>query len=99
MHFQVNTGWAIGQFLIPAATIINIADKPDAELSEFERLAKGRIPPLDACALDADAAILLWRAYPWHRDRLYRRLDSHQEATFQQLVGMGEAALQRWDGK
>jgi hypothetical protein len=96
MRYQINGGgWAIGQTLIPQSTIIDIADKPDHELTEFERLAKGRIPPIDVCALDADAAVALWRAYPWHRDRLRRQLDPFNEATFERLVGMDEAALQR----
>jgi hypothetical protein len=96
MKFQVNGGgWAIGQFLIPASTIIDIADKPEHELTEYERLARGRIPPIDVCSLDCGAAIALWRAYPWHRERLHRRLDPVQEAAFQRLLRMDEATLQR----
>jgi hypothetical protein len=96
MKFQVNTGWPIGQFLIPPATIIDIADKPDAELSEFERLAKGRPIPIDCTALDFDSALTLWRAYPEHRHRLRRHLDDFNEETFQRLLGTDEAALQRY---
>jgi hypothetical protein len=96
MKFQVNTGWPVGQFLIPASTIIDIGDKPEHELSEYERLARGRIPPLDAVALDADAAIAIWRAYPFHRDRLYRQLDETNEATFARLVALSEGVLARY---
>jgi hypothetical protein len=95
MRYQINQGWPIGQFLIPPSTTIDIADKPDHELSEFERLAKGRIPPIDVCALDADAAIALWRAYPFHRERLRRQLDPVNQATFERLLGMDEGTLQR----
>jgi hypothetical protein len=96
VRFQVNQGWAIGQFLIPPATIIDIADKPDAELSEFERLAKGRPIPIDCTALDYDSALTLWRAYPEHRHRLRRNLDDFNEETFQRLLAMNEEALKHW---
>jgi hypothetical protein len=95
MRFQINQGWAIGQFLIPPSTIIDLADKQDYELTPFEQLAKGRVPPIDVCALDADAAIVLWRAYPDHHERLYRCLDAFNEETFQKLLGTDEATLQR----
>jgi hypothetical protein len=95
VRFQVNQGWAIGQTLIPASTIIDIADKEDCELTPEERLAKGRIPPIDVLSLDADAAIALWRAYPFHRERLRRQLDPVNQATFERLLGMDEGTLQR----
>jgi hypothetical protein len=95
VRFQVNQGWPIGQTLIPAATVIDIGDKPEHELSEFERLARGKIPPLDATALDYDSALTLWRAYPEHRHRLRRNLDDFNEETFQRLLGTDEATLQR----
>jgi hypothetical protein len=96
MRFQVNQGWAIGQTLIPPSTIIDIADKPDHELMEFERLARGRIPPLDSTALDYDCALLLWRIYPDHRHRLRRCLSEFDEETFQKMLGMNEEALKPW---
>jgi hypothetical protein len=95
MRFQITQGWPIGQFLIPASTIIDIADKPDHELGEYERLAGGRIPPRDSLALDADAAVTLWRAYPWHRDQLRRHLSPFETETFQNLLGMSERILER----
>jgi hypothetical protein len=99
MRFQINQGWAIGQTLIPASTIIDIADKPDHELTEFERLAKGRIPPLDATALDYDSALVLWRSCPdHHRHRLRRCLSEFDTAMFEKLLG-NEAVLARyWKG-
>lgn len=61
MRFQINQGWAIGQFLIPASTVIDLVGKAENELTEFERLARGRVPPIDAicvCARDALATAL-----------------------------------------
>ena len=96
VKFQVNQGWAIGQFLIPPSTIIDIGDKRDDELTEWERLAKGHCPPIDAAALDADCALLMWRGYPWHRERLCRRLDPFNEQTFGRLLAMDETTVQRY---
>jgi hypothetical protein len=96
MRYQLSGGgWPVGQVLIPNSTIIDLGDKAEHQLTEFEKLARGRIPPLDTLALDADSAIALWRWYPFHRDRLRRHLDPFEEATFQRLLGMSEATLQR----
>jgi hypothetical protein len=95
MRFQIANGWPIGQFLIPAGVVINIGDKEDCELTEYEKLAKGRIPPIDICALDADCAVAMWRFYPFSRDRLRRELSPFETETFERLLGMNEAVLQR----
>jgi len=66
-------------------------------LSPWEIVAKGRVPPLDATALDADAAVVLWRAYPFHRERLRLHLDDHNRETFERLSAMDEETLeQHW---
>jgi len=67
MRFQLDTtGWSIGAVLIPAGTEINL-DKPDAQLTEFEKLAKSHLPPpMNALALDDASEALMRRAYPWH---------------------------------
>jgi hypothetical protein len=95
VKYQVNAGWLVGQTLIPHGTIVDLADKEDYQLTPAELLAKGRTPPLDTLALDADSAIALWVAYPWHRERLRRHLDEFNEATFQRLLGIDEETLQR----
>jgi hypothetical protein len=94
MHYQINLGWLVDQFLIPHGEIIN-TNKPDRELSPAERLARGRIPPLDSRPLDADARLTLWRAYPHCRERLYRCPDEFYESVFQRLSAMDEATLER----
>jgi hypothetical protein len=96
MRFQVNEGWPIGQFLIPASTIIDIGDKPDHELTEFERLARGRPIPLSATALDYDSALVLWRAFPEQRHRLRRDLSPFDQEIFEKLLAMNEQALKPW---
>jgi hypothetical protein len=97
VRYQVNEGFVLGQVLVPAGTVINLT-KADAELTEFERLAKGRPIPIDATALDADAAVAILRSCPdHHRHRLRRDLSPFDQETFQRLLGMSEEALQeRW---
>jgi hypothetical protein len=97
LKFQINGGgWAIGQILVPTGTVINIVDAPDHELGEYDRLARGRIPPLDSTALDYDCALFLWRLYPGHRHRLRRCLSDFDEKTFQKMLAMNEEALKHW---
>ena len=95
MRFQINGGgFLVGQVHIPASTVIDLT-KADADLTEFEKLARGKVPPLDSTALDADCALVLWRAYPWLRHRLRRDLSPFDEETFQKLLGMDDATLER----
>jgi hypothetical protein len=97
MRFQINGGgWAIGQILVPAGTVINIVDAPDHELGEFQRLARGKIPPLDSTALDYDCAVLLWRLYPGQRHRLRRSLSEFDATMFEKMLSMNEEALKHW---
>jgi hypothetical protein len=95
MRFQITQGWPIGQFLLPPATVIDLGDKEDHELTEYEKLAKGRIPPIDICALDADCAIAMMRFYPWSHDKLRRDLSDFEEAILQQLLSLNERTLER----
>jgi len=97
VKFQINGGgYLVGQVLIPASTVINLT-KPDAELTEFERLARGRPIPLDVTALDYDCALLLWRAHPSRRHLLRRHLSEFDEAMFQRLLlAADEATLRYW---
>jgi hypothetical protein len=62
--------------LIPAGTIINLDGKAEHQLTEWERLAKGRVPPRDAIARDDETYALMVKHYeigpkpPW---RVHRR--------------------------
>jgi hypothetical protein len=70
MRYQlVDHGWPIGQWLIPAGTIIDLS-KPDTQLTDFEKLAKGRVPPLNALALDPECVELMRTAYHSHHHLL-----------------------------
>ena len=53
MRYQISGGgWPIGSWLIPAGTIIDLPEgKAEHELTEWERIARGRLPPRDAVAL------------------------------------------------
>jgi hypothetical protein len=96
MRFQVNNGWAVGQTLIAHGVIIDADGKEDYELTPEERLAKGRIPPLDVTALDYDCALFLWRLYPGQRHRLRRSLSEFDATMFEKMLGMDEEALKHW---
>jgi hypothetical protein len=63
MKFQIQREpWIIGQHLIPPTTIINSSASDD-----FSRLAKGRVPPPNAAALDQETYNLLRTQYPTHQ--------------------------------
>jgi hypothetical protein len=96
MKFQVGEGWLVGQVLIPGSTILDYGDKQDHELSPPETIAKGKIPPVDSLALDADSALALWRAYPHCRERLRRNLDEINTEIFRRLLEMDNATLERF---
>jgi len=53
VRYQVSGGgWPIGSWLIPAGTIIDLPEgRAEHELTEWERIARGRLPPRDAIAL------------------------------------------------
>jgi hypothetical protein len=95
VRFQINQGWLVGQFLIPHGTVIDGDGKQDYQLTEAERLARGRTPPLDSTALDYDCALTLWRAFPEHRHRLRRSLSPFDRETFERLAAADEASLER----
>jgi hypothetical protein len=88
MRFQVGNGWVIGAVCIPASVIINLApDKREEDHTEFEKLARGRLPPpIDSCALDWDCAVTMWRAYDGLRHRLHRHLSSYDQEMFDRIV-------------
>jgi hypothetical protein len=64
MKYQISGGgWPIGGWLIPAGTIIDLDGKAEHQLTEWERLARGRVPPRDAIALDDEAYALMVKQY------------------------------------
>ena len=69
MKFMLQTPWPIGQFCIDAGVTIDLG-KPEAQLSDWEKLARGRIPPIDALALDEECAQHMRRCYPGFLHRL-----------------------------
>lgn len=78
MRYQISGGgWPIGSWLIPAGTIIDLPEgKAEHELTEWERTARGRLPPRDAVALDEQTYQAMVKQYeigpkpPW---RVHRR--------------------------
>ncbi len=81
MKYQISGGgWPIGSWLIPAGTIIDNPDtKAEHELTRWERLARGRIPPRDAIALDDETYELMRKQYeigPRPAWRVHRRIGS-----------------------
>jgi hypothetical protein len=59
--------------LIPADTIINPEGKAEHELTEWERIAKGRVPPRDAIALDDETFAVMRAAHEGHGWSCHRR--------------------------
>jgi hypothetical protein len=90
--------WPGNTWFVPAGTIIEVAIGPDGEIAEqpvwngitlpISRLVP---PPMDACGLDREAALLMLKAYPehWHRLGFARELD--REA----LLAEGRARIER----
>jgi hypothetical protein len=80
MRFQMLQDWPISQFCISAGTFLNL-DKPEAQMTQCERWAENRTPPLNAIlALDWECAWVMHEAYPEFRHRLRRQLGPlHQE--------------------
>jgi hypothetical protein len=67
MKFQIGPqGWPIGGMLIPASTVIDLT-KPEGELSDWEKLARGHPLPMDAGPLDDEAYAELVRAHGMKR--------------------------------
>jgi hypothetical protein len=85
MRYVLTTPFAIGQFCIPAATVINGDKVDESEMTQWERLAQGHCPPIDAVALDWDASIVMWEQYAELRHRLQRNLGPAHEEMFQRL--------------
>jgi hypothetical protein len=67
MKYQIaGAGWAVGQHLIPAGTVIDSASNDD-----WSRLVKGRTPPLPSTPLDDEAYAAMQRAYTPHLHKFY----------------------------
>ncbi len=63
MRYQlIGSGWPVNQWLVPLGYIYD-----DKVKDEWSDLVKGRTPPLNAVALDSEAANAMWTAYPLHR--------------------------------
>jgi hypothetical protein len=79
VRYQISGGgWPIGAVLIPGATIIDLPEgKAEHEMTEWERIAKGRLPPRDAISLDEETYAAMQAAYefgprpPWRVHRRY----------------------------
>jgi hypothetical protein len=68
MHFRIERQpWIIGQWTVPPGTEINSA-KPD----QWTEIVRGKVPPLNAVALDQECFDLMWAAYQWGgRDQIH----------------------------
>jgi hypothetical protein len=90
MKWQVGRGgWLVGQWLIPAGTIVSGVAGPDGELVEAPQWHGVTLPvdsvrpmPINAAALDEEAALLMLRWYQnygglhlWHRLRFGPGID------------------------
>ena len=74
MKFQLaQHGWPIngGAWLIPVGTIFDL-DKPAEQLNDHERLALGKLPPMNAVPLDTDCAEAMAKGYPGHLYLLHK---------------------------
>ena len=72
MKYQLSgCGWPVGQFLIPVGTIIDLT-KPPEQMNDWEKLALGKLPPLNALALDDDCANAMEQGYPGHLYLLHK---------------------------
>jgi hypothetical protein len=65
MRFRLMEGWQLGDALVPADTVIDLA-KHD----RWSKLAKGKVIPLNATCLDDEAWQAQLAAYPDHRHLL-----------------------------
>jgi len=70
MRYQLSAqGWSIGQFLLPSGLII------DSSQPDYAGLTAGKIPPIDACPLDAEALQVMLNNYDsMHHHRIRRDL-------------------------
>jgi hypothetical protein len=66
MKYQLNGAWPIGQYLIPATTIIDTSAGDD-----WSRLARGRVPPLNATPLDDEAHKAMLNHYQENHLKFY----------------------------
>jgi hypothetical protein len=72
MKYQLaGHGWPIGQWLIPVGTVIDHTKTPE-QMTDWEKLALGKLPPLNAVALDDDCAEAMANGYPGHRHLLHK---------------------------
>lgn len=62
MRFEMMTAWPVGQWLVPAGTVIAIVDGK----ADWNGIPLPLPMPLTAKALDQDAADALGRWYPYH---------------------------------
>jgi hypothetical protein len=68
MRFQIaEAGWPVGQFLIPAGTVIDTEADDD-----WSRLVRERGLPLNARPMDNEAYEFMVRAYPNHKELIVR---------------------------
>ena len=67
MRWQLAGDWPVGQFSIPAGTVLSSGA---GEAPIWNGVALPMPPPLNAVPLDAEAALLMLRSYDeslWHR--------------------------------
>lgn len=87
MRFMMLQDWPIGQFTISSGTTLNL-DRDEAQMTQCERWAKDRIPPLNAIlSLDWECAWVMHEAYGENfSHRLKRALGSFHEEFFGKLI-------------
>jgi hypothetical protein len=78
MRFELLEPWPVGQFLVPAGTII------DGKAPQWRGMALPLPMPMDAKALDQDAADHLSMAYPFHLHLLH----AQSPAKIRQLINV-----------
>jgi len=73
MKWQLGgTGWPVGQWLIPASTILNGAAGPDGKITvKWNEITLPMPIPINAIALDNEAAALMLEWYPDQHYRLH----------------------------
>jgi hypothetical protein len=72
MKYQLaQHGWPIGQWLIPVGTVIDHGKAPE-QMNDWEKLALGKLPPMNAVPLDTDCAEAMAKGYPGHLFLLHK---------------------------
>jgi hypothetical protein len=96
MKFQITgAGWPVGQYLIPASTIID--SNADDDWSRHARDQK--VPPINSTPLDLEAYDAMVKHYPAFLHQLFGLTVPYRPERVKEVMDDIEAFLARWDKK